>query len=88
MTRSADPGNSAPASAGASPRPGADAADEAAYEAHAAARECPHHGATAVTDTHSAPSMLGHGHDDSETWACGCSVTWDPFTGAEHVRPA
>ena len=61
--------------------------DDPAYLAYLSERDCPHHGTTTIVDDGESPSMYA-GTDSWERWACGCTVTWDPFTGRESVRPA
>ena len=62
--------------------------DEArAYDAYSMARDCPQHGATTLVEAGEAPSMMS-GTDPWERLACGCAVTWNPFTGAACFTPA
>lgn len=68
------------------PQPQEDQVDPA-YLAWLEERHCPLHGPTRVVDCGEVPSMLGYGTEGWERQECGCSLTWDPFTGAERWSP-
>jgi hypothetical protein len=61
--------------------------EDPAYLAWLEARLCPLHGPTRVAEADAVPSMLGSGWEDWERQECGCTLTWDPFTGREHWTP-
>ena len=62
-------------------------ADLATYDEWLESRDCPLHGPTRVVEAGEVPSMLGYGSEGWERQECGCSLTWDPFTGAEVWTP-